>query len=491
MSFEAFSDQRTSLTSKVLKGGTWLFALRITGKIIGLLRIVILARILLPQDFGLVGIAAMAVGTLETFSSTGFQAALVQKNRYAAEDLNTAWTVSAARGLVLFVLLYASAPYIAAFFESPASLPIIRVVAFSMVLAGFRNQAIVLFQRELKFHKQFLYELSAILAELLAVLILAYWLRNVWALVFSGLAANVTRLFMSYILCPQRPRPAFNGRRFRTLFDFGRWVFFSNVLVFLITQGDDIFVGKVVGVSALGLYQIAFRLSNLPTTEISHVISSVTFPAYARIQDDLARVRAAYGRVLRVTLLISVPMAAGIFLMAEEGIEILLGRHWLAAVPVIRVLAAAGLLRSIASTTGPIFHGLGQPRIDAHWQIVRLAVLALAIYPLSRYFGILGVAAAVLASIFVATVGFLIMAAKILQFRFMDIFNSLLQPLGATLVMLFSITVLKMIFGTEHAWQLVCWIFGGALSYVIAALISDRWFGNPVVLLIQRGWKAK
>jgi O-antigen/teichoic acid export membrane protein len=154
MSFEAFPDTRISLTSKVLKGGSWLFALRIAGKIIGLLRIVILARILLPQDFGLVGIAAMAVGTLETFSATGFQAALVQKKAYSIRDLNTVWTVSAARGLLLFGLLYATAPHIAAFFESPASLPIIRVVAFAVGLAGVRHQAIVLFQRELTFHKQ-------------------------------------------------------------------------------------------------------------------------------------------------------------------------------------------------------------------------------------------------------------------------------------------------------------------------------------------------
>jgi len=491
MTSEAYSHGQISLTRKVLRGGSWLFALRIAGKIVGLLRIVILARILLPQDFGLVGIAAMAVGTLETFSATGFQAALVHKKESTLQDLNTAWTVSAARGLLLFVLLYVTAPYIAAFFESPESLPVIRVVAFSTVLAGFRNQAIVLFQRKLEFHKQFLYEFSAILAELLAVLILAFWLQNVWALVFSGLAANVTRLFMSYILCPQRPRPAFDGQRFRTLFEFGRWVFFSNVLVFLITQGDDIFVGKVIGVSALGLYQIAFRLSNMPTTDISHVISSVTFPAYARLQDDLARVKSAYLKVLRVTLMIAMPMAAGIFLLADGGVEIVLGRQWQEAVPIIQVLAAAGLLRSIAATTGPIFLGLGHPRIDAQWQIIRLAILALAIYPLSLYFGILGVAFAVLASIFIATIGFLAMVAKMLRCRLKELLVASIQSLSATTLMVVSIKLVENSLLVDDAVQLAILVLVGGLVYFSTVFISDHWYGNQTRLLIEQAMNSK
>jgi len=290
------------LSNRVIKGGLWVFALRILNRGLGFMRTLVLARLLAPEDFGLLGIAMLSISTLETFSQSGFQAALIQKKENVESYLDTAWTVSAVRGIALFLILFLSAPVIASFFNSPEANLVIRVVALSTLLSGLRNIGIVFFQKELEFNKQFSYEFSATLVDLTVAITLAFILKNVWALVWGGLAANLTRLLMSYVLHGYRPRVRFEKEKFQELFGFGKWVLASSIIIFLITQGDDIFVGKMLGVTTLGLYQLAYLISNLPATEITHVISQVSFPAYSKLQDDISKLREAYLRVLQLTV---------------------------------------------------------------------------------------------------------------------------------------------------------------------------------------------
>jgi len=174
----------------------------------------------------------------------------------------------------------------------------------------------------------------------------------------------------------------------------------------------------MLGVTALGLYQMAFTLSNLPATEITHVISQVTFPTYSKLQDDLPRLREAYLKVLQLTAFLSFPIAGGIFLFARDFVKIFMGDKWIPMVPALEVLVFAGLFRSLAATTGPVLHAIGKPKVETIWQIIRLLVLFLSIYPLTLRWGISGTSIAVLLSIFIATLGFI---AKTISLMKIDI----------------------------------------------------------------------
>ena len=178
------SHETESLSKRVVRGGMWVFALRIIGRSLGFIRTIILARLLAPSDFGLLGIAMLAILTLETFSQTGFQVALVQKKENVESYLDTAWTVSAIRGTLLFLILFFSAPMAAAFFNLPQATLVIKILAVSSLLSGTKNIGIIFFQKELKFKKQFVYDFSAILADLAVSISLAFILRSVWALVW-------------------------------------------------------------------------------------------------------------------------------------------------------------------------------------------------------------------------------------------------------------------------------------------------------------------
>jgi len=463
----------------------WVFGLRFTNRGLGFVRTIILARLLAPSDFGLLGIAMLAISTLETFSQTGFQAALIQKKGNVESYLDTAWTVSAIRGVVLFLILYLFAPVVAKFFNSPQAVLVIKVIAVSTLLSGFRNIGILFFQKELEFNKQFTYEFSATLVDITIAITLAFMLRNVWALVWGGLAANFVRLFMSYILHPYRPRIRLDKGEFKELFGFGRWVLGSSILGFLVVQGDDIFVGKMLGVTALGFYQMAYLISNLPATEITHVISQVTFPAYSKLQNDVKRLREAYLDTLQLTAFVSIPIAGGIFILAPEFTEIFLGAKWMPMVPAMQVLVLAGLVRSIQATTGPIFLAVNRPEIEPRWQTVRLLVLIILIYPLSINWGILGTSIAVFFSTFVSTLGFGFMVLKVTKCEIPSFFKTIILPFINASFMILILLILKNSNPLTGIWQFILYIGTGIICYFFVAYIFDKAFDYGMLRLIK------
>lgn len=472
------------LSQRVAKGGFWVFSLRAVQQLLNLVRLIILARILAPHDFGLMGIALLTMATLETFSQTGFQQALIQKKEDIESYLDSAWTVLILRGFVVFIILYFVAPYAAIFFKTPPATLIIRVIGLAILFQSFTNIGVIYFQKELEFNKQFVYQLSGTLADFIVAVSAALILKSVWALVFGLLAGNLTRCIISYVVNPYRPKLRLDFLKAKELFGFGKWVFGSSILIFLITQGDDIFVGKLLGVTALGFYQMAYLISNIPATEISHVISKVTFPAYSKIQDDLLKLKEAYLKVLQLTTFLSFPIAGLIFVLAPDFTRLFLGEKWMPMVSAMQVLVFAGLIRSIMATTGPIFHAVGKPRIDTKWQMIRLFVMAALIYPLTIKWGILGASIVVVLSIFVSNIGFCFKAIKITKCGVKNFVSTMIFPLVGTVIAILFILGLKTI--TDIGiWEFIVFTCVGALVYLIMIYLSDKFFNYRMQMLIK------
>ncbi len=407
----------SGLTGKVVRGGFWVFALRLSNRLLGLVSTIILARVLAPSDFGLFGVALLAMGAIETFSQMGINIALVQKKDEIASYLDTAWTFQALRGALLALILFAIAPSVAFFFDTPAATPILQVIGFSTLIRGLTNIGVVYFQKELEFNKQYFYQLSGTVSNVAVAITAVILLQNIWALVFGLLAGNLAQLIVSYAIHPYRPRPRIVWKQFLDLFHFGKWFLGSSILIYLVTQGDSILVGKLLGVTALGLYQMAYRISNMPATEITHVISEVTFPAYAKIQKDLWRLREAYFKVFHLTLFFSFLIAWIIFILSYDITLLFLGDKWLAMVPTMKILIFSGLLRSIEATANPIFNAVGKPFIVTKGEIIRSVALFITIYPLIYYYGLLGVSLSLLFSNSLTTIYFIKILASLLSLR--------------------------------------------------------------------------
>jgi O-antigen/teichoic acid export membrane protein len=389
------------------------------------------------------GIALLAMSTLEVFSQPGIERALVQKKGDIKGYLDTAWVVLAARGIVISVLLIISAPLVATFFHSPNVVLIIQVVAISQLLNGLTNIGVVYFQKELEFKKQFIYQLSGTIADVVVAVSLAFILRNVWAIVYGLLAGSAVRIVMSYIVHPYRPGLNFDLKKAKELFEFGGWIFVSSILVFLLTQGDDALVGKVLGTTALGFYIMAYRLSNTPATEIAHMVSHVSFPAYSKLQDDLQRLKDAYLKVVKAVTFASIPLAGAIFILAPEFTKIFLGEKWMPMVPAMRVLCIFGAVRSIQNTFGALFNGIGKPEINTKLGATQLLIMIALIYPLTIKWGILGTALATVIPIFICLFLGMRELKNILEFKYNNFCNIIFLPLIATSTFCFALSMIR------------------------------------------------
>jgi len=462
-----------SLSQKVVRGGFWVFALRIIQQLFNLIRLIILARILAPHDFGLVGIALLTMAILETFSQTGFQAALVQKKDNTETYLDATWTVLIIRGFILFTILYFIAPYAAIFFKAPEAKLIIQVVGLSILLQAFTNIGGIYFQKELEFDKYFVYQLSGTLADFIVAILVALILRNVWALVFGLLAGNFVRFIVSYFIHPYRPRLNFNIEKAKELWSFGRWVLGSSMLIFLIEHGDDILLGKVLGATTLGLYQMAYRISNLPATEILGSIEQVIFPAYSKLQDISDRLQEAYLLTLRATAFIAVPLAGGIFLLAPDFTQIFLGKQWVPIIPTIQVLCLFVILRCFSWTTGPLFEAIGKPDIVTKLASVQIAIFAIILYPFTRKWGMIGTATAVVIPMLITQIlgGFKVVL--LLRLPVVKFLKAFFLPLGTVILTIAILMVVKSYLPVNIA----TFVFTGLIGGVIY-LSSIYLFGN-------------
>ena len=389
-----------TLKCRTMHGGAWIFALQATLRILGLIRIVVLARLLAPKDFGLFGIAILTMALVETFSQTGFQPALIQKKTNVHPYLDSAWTVEVLRGILLSVVFFVITPYVVAFFNVHDATLLLRVIGLAILLKGMNNVGVLFFQKELEFHKQFVYEISPAAVEFVVTVTLAYLLRDVWALVYGLLAGSMLRLFFSYVLHPYRPKLSLNIKKAKELYHFGKWIFLFSILIFLINQCDNILVGKFLGATDLGYYRMAFSIAILPATLITSVVSQVTFPVYSKLQDQPDRFKSAFLKVFEITSLIIFPLSMGLFIFSQDIILVFLGPQWIPITHLLKVLSLKGLIWALAAVTGSsIYMSVGRPDINVKINLAQALILVILLYPLLSKWGALGIAIGVVIAI--------------------------------------------------------------------------------------------
>ena len=456
--------QETSLSKKVMKGGLWIFSSRGIHQIVFLIKISVLAHLLEPRDFGIMGIAMLTMATINTFTQTGFHHAIIQKKDEVKDYLNPAWTILIIRGFLLFIMLYLLAPHASRFFQEPNATLIIQVIGLSTLLNAFTNIGVVYFQKDLEFNKRFVFQTAGRLTELAVSLAAAFIFKNVWALVLGDFAANLVRVVLNYFIHPYRPKLQLDIQKTKELFRFGKWVLGSTVLFFFLGQGDDFFVGKLLGATALGFYQMAYKISNIPATEVSEVISNISFPTYSKLQEKRNELMFAYFRFLRVTLFLALPVTGLIILLAGDLTPVLLGEKWLPIVPALQILCFYGLTRTWNTASNQVFLGIGKPKITTFGAVFQLGLMVILIYPFTAMWGIVGTSGAVV----IPSMFYLVYVNVQLSRTFRVKIKQLVEPLvlpGVFALILCGIIIL----------QQVLWkgsLIGMALFTLLGILIS-------------------
>jgi O-antigen/teichoic acid export membrane protein len=423
------------------------------------------------------GIAMLVIGLVTSFTQLGFSSALVQNKRgLEARYLNTAWTVEAVRGLVLAAIMAVGATLVGAFFDSAAATDLTRLLAVGLALAGFANTGVVSFDKDLEFQRRFLFRATPNIVDLVVSVILAIVLGNAWALAWGWVAGRAALVVASYVAHPHRPRPQFDHPAAKAMFGFGVWTLASQMILYFTLNLDDIVVGRVIDAAALGLYQVAYTVSQLTTTEVTSVVNQVAFPAYARLQDEPARLSRAYVNTVQLVAIASLPVAAGLWFVGPEAIEFFLGAKWLPMLPAFNVLLLWGLIRSILATTGPLFRGVGRPSIATRVQAAQLVILAIVIYPLTIRYGVVGAAWATVGAAIVPDAIAVVLASRVSTASTGAVARVIAFPTLHSLVMLAALFALEA-WLPGGGWLLVWGPLIGVALYAGASLASRRWFG--------------
>lgn len=372
------------------------------GLAVAVLRTLVVARLLGPEDFGTVAIALLALGFIEAVTATGMDTALVSQPGDVEPDLDPAFTLQTLRGVAVAAVLWILAPLVGRIFDNASAVPVVHAISAIAVLRGLVNPASLLLAKRFEFRRIFWWSVPEMLGGLGLAVGFAYVRRDLSALVIAAVGSQVVATAASYGMAPRRPRFSREWARMRRLLHFGKWVSGARALMHLSVTADAFIVGSLLGTRALGLYQFAYRVAELPVVTFTRAVGIVALPGFSERQGRPIELRQAYRAALRLALGINCTFALGVLLFGGVAVEWLIGAQWLPAVPVVRILSAAMVFRAVLIVSSQFFDAARQPRLTVRANLVRLSVLLVTIGPLASVFGMHGAAISVLLSSLVA-----------------------------------------------------------------------------------------
>jgi len=375
-----------------IRGIEWMGGLRVATRVIAFLKIAILARILLPDEFGLFGVAALVLSLLETFTETGINIFLIQLKTNFEEYINTAWVVSIARGLLISLLIFISTPFISKFFNLPNVIPLLYLISAVPLIKGLINPSVTRFQKELMFNKEFWFRSVIYLADAFVVITLALLTKTAISFVWGLVAGAIVEVVASFIFIKPLPKLIFNKKKVKNIINRGKWVTGYGIFDYLYQNIDDAIVGKLLGATPLGIYQVAYKISSLPVSEVAEVVSKVTFPVYVKISLDAGRLKKAFSKTVATSSLLMILVGTVIFIFPKEIVTLILGTNWLNTISIIRILAVFGVIRGIVGIPLSLFLAVNKQEYVTVVTTGSLLIMMLVIFPLINAYGVNGAA---------------------------------------------------------------------------------------------------
>lgn len=359
---------------------------------LGIVSTVILARLLMPEDFGIVALATMISGAIAIFGEVGLLLHLIRQKDMDRSHFDTVFTLRLMIGTALAAVILCAAPLAGAYFNDARLQPVIQALALTTFLQGLQNPGIALFRKNLDFRKDFWFLFSQKIVSFTTTLILAFLWRDYWALVWGILSGSIAALALSYLM--QSFRPRFSLARTSDVWGFSAWILVQQLVDFLGQRLDTLLLGRYRSSTEVGLYTVALDLATSPIAELALPASRVLFPAYAKIADDRAQLASVFGRVFAAMAILAMAMGPGIALVAADAVQVVLGPKWTETIPLIQILAGSAVVYGLAQPINPLLTALGRPHINAYLNLFQLAMLGAAMLPAILFFGMQEVALA-------------------------------------------------------------------------------------------------
>lgn len=356
----------------ILKGTAFVIGLRWADRLIGLASTIILARLLIPSDFGIIAMASIAVGFAEMIFDLGVNIALIQNKNAEKEHYDSAWTIKIIQGFILFLALSISAPYCASYFNNDDISLVIIWMGIGILITSFENIGIVKFQKELDFSKEFRFLIAKRLFGFITTIGFALILKSYLAMVIGTIAAKIFGLILSFIIHPMRPKPSL--KKAGEMLRVSQWLLLKNTSQFIDNNFHKLYLGGKLDTKTIGGYAIATEISDLPGTEILSPINRILFPLLANNRDDSFELKRIFNTTQGIHILFTMPACIGVCILAHEIVSLLFGEKWIFITPTIQILALTNIFQSFISASNYLLITYGRFKILVYTSLIQIGI---------------------------------------------------------------------------------------------------------------------
>jgi PST family polysaccharide transporter len=470
-----------SLGQQVVQGAMWNYGGFLVSKGLLFVATLILARILSPSEFGLVGMALLVITALDILRDFGIGASLIYRQRDGQAAANLAFLLSAVIGVMLFVGNWLLAPFVTVFFktngpeETATVTGLVQVLGFSLLFAGLGSTQDALLQKAIDYRRRMIPEVGRTLIKGVLQVALALAGFGVWSLVWGQVIGEACATILLWTVSSWRPTRLLDRTLLRPMVNYGTQIMMVGGLGWLVADIDYLIIGRFLGDAALGLYTLAFRIPELIIRNLAQAVSNVAFPVAARFQEDKAAMRHAYLTMQHYMLAILAPLGFGLFAVTPSLIHILFQDKWEPAIPVMELLSIYMVLSGISHWPGVVYKAVGRPDILNRLSFLKLVLLAPTLWWAATTYGIVGVGWGQVAVRVVVILIDMWTVSRFVQISMRANLQAIWPPLAASAIMAAAVRLVFLLDPRESSIPLlaVAIITGGAV-YAGALWLLDR-----------------
>ncbi|TFG50309.1 MAG: hypothetical protein E4H40_01575 [Candidatus Brocadiia bacterium] len=447
----------------------------VAGRSVRFIKSMLLARILAPDQIGLMALVWSFSMAFEALTEVGVKQSIIQNKQGAHADyLNVAWWMQMVRGLCLFGIAVFLAPWVSSFYEYPELLNLLRVSFIAIVLNGLVSPRIYVLEKEYQFGRAvLLIQGSAILSAIITIC-LALVMRNVWALVIGCVIEKAFLAVFSFLLVPFLPRFRFDRKSLSELLKFSRGIVGLPILTAISFQAPTLILGKVISSYQLGLYSLASLLSYIPTDLYSRIITPILLPAFSEKQDDKRALCRGLLRTTRYTAFLIVPLIAFMVCFSRELLGIVYGSQYVAMAVPFTILCLEILARSEASVFTGMYMAVGKPHLQRRFSTVRAVIITMFIYPAAVYFGPIGAVIVIVLGNYLVLLQQVLKARKVFDLKLSRYMRSYIHGLLTALPVIVVFSLLWLFKIDSSIWVISIGISVLIVTYSASLYIMNR-----------------
>lgn len=448
-------------------------AMRWSDRLLAVVSTMILARLLSPEDFGLVAMAMIVVGIIDVVLDLGVAAALVQSKDAGRREFETAWTLRLIQAGLAAVIVVFSAPLAASYFHDARVKDLMYVIALTVLIGGLENIGVVTYQKEMRFDKELRFFMTKRLVAVILTISLAFTWGSYWALVIGTLAGRSFGVVLSYLMHPFRPRLSL--QKASQIWSFSQWNIILSIVSYVTSNLDRFVIGRRSDATVLGTYTVAGEIASVPSTELLAPLGRVMFPAFVQARDDVAEFRRIVQLSLSVQALVGIPAAVGMAVVAHEAVPLMLGDRWRAAVPYVQVLSVGSITWALASSAHYALLVLGRIKTLALYRMCFMFAYAAALVAMLARLDVLGIAEVRVVLGFCGLLVIQWLSSRALQgLGFVSLFRNTWRPVLASGAMGYLVLFAGSVAAGMPVWfVLLVKIGAGVIAYL--AILAALW----------------